>query len=201
MCVLIVEPCEILRMGIKLIFTGDKRVSDLYEAVTIADMKMQIQRYNPQLVVLNQSLVTTIKDLPKGNFVVLAATLNVEILKAAYKSGARGYLSENVAADLLRGMLNVAEGSFLIEPLMAPRIMANLFCDVHLSIQDELLTPREREVVELLREGIDRTTIAKMLHIAETTLKTHISNITRKSTKDHITEGNGRASRTTLTGC
>jgi|SRR5579883_1954310 len=188
MNVLIAEPCELLRMGIKSIFAEDKRVSNVYEAVTITDMKAQIQIHSPELIVMNQSLVTTTKDLPRGNFVVLASTLHMEILKAAYKNGARGYLSENAAAELLRAMLNVSEGSFLIEPTMAPRIMANLSGNIHLSIQDELLTPREREIVELLREGVERATIAKKLHIADTTLKTHISNIMRKSTKMQVLE-------------
>ncbi len=42
------------------------------------------------------------------------------------------------------------------------------------------LSPREREIMSLLREGIDRRTIAQQLHISETTLKTHIKNISRK---------------------
>lgn len=190
MNIIIVEPCEILRMGIKCTFAQDKRVSNIHESTTIQDMKRQITNHDPTLTIINQSLVTNVGDLPKGNFVVLATTLHMETLKAAYKNGARGYLSENVTAELLHAVLNVPEGSFLIEPTMTPKIIANLSGDIHLSIQDDLLTPREREIVELLRMGIDRTTLAKKLHIAETTLKTHISNIARKATKDQMMEVN-----------
>ena len=44
----------------------------------------------------------------------------------------------------------------------------------------ELLSPREREIVMLLDEGLDRRTVAGQLHISEATLKTHIKNISRK---------------------
>ena len=48
------------------------------------------------------------------------------------------------------------------------------------------LTPREREIVRLLREGLDRSSIARRLCIAETTLKTHMQNIAKKrSTVGH----------------
>ncbi len=43
------------------------------------------------------------------------------------------------------------------------------------------LSPREREIVKLLREGLDRRTIAKQLCISETTLKKHIQHIKCKS--------------------
>ncbi|GHO82451.1 response regulator transcription factor [Dictyobacter formicarum] len=52
--------------------------------------------------------------------------------------------------------------------------------DQHFVIKEELLTPREKEVVSLLRKGINRHTIAKHLSISEATLKTHIKNIMRK---------------------
>jgi DNA-binding NarL/FixJ family response regulator len=44
----------------------------------------------------------------------------------------------------------------------------------------QLLSPREREVVSLITEGVDRRTIARQLHISEATLNTHIKNIARK---------------------
>jgi DNA-binding CsgD family transcriptional regulator len=47
--------------------------------------------------------------------------------------------------------------------------------------QDHLLSPKEKEVIALLREGIDRKRIAQRLHISDTTLKTHIKHIRRKS--------------------
>jgi DNA-binding NarL/FixJ family response regulator len=192
MDILIAEPREILRMGIKKVFTEDTRVVHVYEAATLTEMKTRIHLHRPALTVMNQALITTVGDLPAGNFIVMAPTFHMEILKAVFKHGGRGYLSENAPAELLRTTLNLSEGCFLIEPSMVCRIMANLSGDIHSSIQDELLTPREREIVALLRAGIDRPTITKKLHIAETTLKTHITNITRKSTKEKVLGSNSR---------
>jgi DNA-binding NarL/FixJ family response regulator len=102
------------------------------------------------------------------------------ILKAAYKHQGCGYLSEDVSAELLRTVLNRSENAFLIEPNLTPWVMDGFFYNAFSTLREELLTPREKEIIDLLRKGIDRATIAKDLCIAETTLKTHIKNIARK---------------------
>lgn len=178
--VLIAEPCELLRIGLRTIFVEDARVSHIHEATTNESLNKQLRSCLLDLVVINQTLADDVMSLPRGNFVILAAELDMAILKAAYKHGARGYLSENVSAELLRTVLDPSENSFLIEPVLTPWVMECIFGDTYSSIKEELLTPREKEIISLLRAGLDRPTIAKHLCIAETTLKTHIKNIARK---------------------
>jgi DNA-binding NarL/FixJ family response regulator len=187
--VLIAEPCELLRVGLRTIFFESTRVSNIYEAATKESLKTQLRSYTLDLVVINQVLVTDVMLLPRGKFAILTSEPDIAILKAAYRQGMRGYLSENVSAELLRMVLHPSGDSFLMEPTLAPWFMECLFGNTFSSIKEELLTPREREIIHLLREGLDRPTIAKHLCIAETTLKTHIKNIAHK----RETEQNARA--------
>jgi DNA-binding NarL/FixJ family response regulator len=180
--ILIAEPCELLRTGLRTIFAEDQRVSSIHEIATSKDLETCLHSYEVDLIVVNQSLITDITCLPMGQFVILTSKLDSAMLKAACKHKCRGYLSEQVSAEFLRTVLDQAEDTFLIEPNFASWAMADLFSNAFsFSMFNEgLLTPREKEIVALLREGLDRPTIAKTLCIAETTLKTHIKNIARK---------------------
>lgn len=178
--ILIAESCDLLRTGLRTTFAEDQRVSNIHEATTGKALEMQLRNHKVDLVVVNQSLITDVSHLPIGNFVILTARLSITMLKAAYKHKARGYLAESVSAELLRTVLDYTENAFLIEPGFTHWIMDALFGGAFPMLNEALLTPREKEIIVLLREGLDRPTIAKTLCIAETTLKTHIKNIASK---------------------
>jgi len=178
--ILLVETCKDLRTRLKNIFKEDQRVSHIYEADTRKGLEVQLHNRKVDLVVINQALITDIMSLPEGNFVVLTSKLDMAILKAAYKRRARGYLSENISEEFLRNSLDYHEKAFLIDPNLTPWVMDKFWGDAFLTLNEKILTPREKEIVALLRQSIDRPTIARRLCIAEATLKTHIKNIARK---------------------
>jgi len=183
--ILIAESCELLRIGLRTIFTEDQRVSNIHEATTAKDLELHLRNHGVDLVVVNQALITDVARLPMEKFVILTAKLDMSILKAAYQNKGRGYLSEQVSAELLRTVLERHENAFLIEPSLMPWVMDGLFGKAFATLNEELLTPREKEIVALLRDGLDRPTIAKRLCISEATLKTHIKNIARKRDIEH----------------
>ncbi len=178
--ILIAEPRDILRTGLHTILAADERVATLLEASNAEELQKHLGSSSIDLVVVNQLLVSDITLLPANRFVLLTSEFNITTFLMAYKHGAKGYLLEISQAELLRAILGLPEGAFLIEPVLATKIMRYLTDDTRLMIKEELLTPREREIVGLLREGIDRHTIACQLHISSATLKTHIKNIFRK---------------------
>jgi len=183
--VLIAEPRELLRKGLMAVFREDERVARVYETMTHAGLKSQLNKSLLDLVVVNQSLIEDVTILPKGNFVIITSQPDVAMLQASFKHGARGYVSENISIELLKMALSPSQESFLIEPTLAPRIMEWICREPQYAIiAEELLTPREREIISLLRRGIGRSSIAKQLCITEATLKTHIKNIYRKR-KEH----------------
>ncbi len=178
--ILIAEPRDIPRTGLRMIFVADERVANIYEAASKEELYSHLHTSSIDLVIANQLLITDITTLPRGRFVLLTRELDVKVFQTACKHQARGYLLESAPADLLRATLYLTEGACLLEPTWTVQIIEYLQGDARFLIREELLTPREREIIRLLREGIDRRTIAKRLNISEATLKTHIKNISRK---------------------
>lgn len=178
--ILIAEQQEVVRTGLHTILAENPRVSYIQEVATEQDLRTQIFHHVFDLIIINQELITNILLLPAKKFAVIAAEFNIAMLKAAYRHQARGYLSVSAPAELLHAMLRSAEETFLLDPTLAPWIMENSLLAPPAFPNEALFTPREREILELLRTGIDRSIIAQRLNIAETTLKTHIKNIAKK---------------------
>ncbi len=178
--VLIAEPQDVLRTGLKSIFLDDAYVTEVHEVTTERELQLYLLRAQPTFIVLNQVLIAAIAQLQTLPFLVLAEEPDIAQLQVAYKYAARGYLSVNASAELLRSALRSTEHSFLIEPTLVPWLMGALFHNIHPHIKEDTLTPREKEIIDMLREGLDRSVIADQLGIAEATLKVHLKNITKK---------------------
>lgn len=178
--ILIAEPRDILRAGIHTILAADGRAEVIYEASNTEELKEHISSNTLDLAIVNQILVSDITLLPTGRFVLFVSEFDITTFLMAYKHRAKGYLLETSQAELFRNILSLPPGAFLIEPTLTMSIIEYLTSDSRLMIDDKLLTPREREIVGFLREGVDRPTIAQNLNISGATLKTHIKNIFRK---------------------
>lgn len=178
--VLVAEPRDILRAGLRTLFTKDERIGHLYEAPERESMKSQLYSNTFDLVVVNQVFITDINELPRDRFMVITAQFDFDIFLAAFKHGAKAYLLEESSAEILRIPLGLADGAFFIDPIIAQNVLVQLLGDMRYYMNDDILTPREKQIIQFLRNGIDRPTIAKHLCISQATLKTHIKNIARK---------------------
>jgi DNA-binding NarL/FixJ family response regulator len=185
--ILIVEEREIVREGLKAILKQDKRVSDIYEATSQQEVQEHTSN-EADLVIIHQSLIFDITLLPAGKCILLVDKPDMWMLRSAFEHQARGYISENIASDLLLTMLATPrpyQERFLLDPVFLPWLMRRLSDNEQYTDEVSLLSPREREIYHLLQEGLERRSIARQLHIAESTLKTHIKNISRKKEKRH----------------
>lgn len=187
--ILIAEPCDILRKGLHTIIAADERVATLREASNADTLQMYLRSSPIDLVIVNQVLIADITILPAGHFVLLTSEFNITTFLMAYSHGAKGYLLETSRAELFLTILGVPPGACLIEPVLATTIVSYLSNGSRFIIKEELLTPREKEIVGLLREGVDRNTIAQQLNISGATLKTHIKHIFRKRIDTTILRG------------
>lgn len=179
--VLIAEPQDVLRTGLKSIFLDDSYVAEVHEVTTEGELHLYLQKSKPDFIVINQVLISAVSQLHPLPFLVLAEEPDIERLQMAYKYAARGYLSISSSVELLRASLRSTRHSFLVEPTLMPRLMGTLFHKPQLRVKENILTPREKEIINLLREGLDRIVIANRLGIAEATLKVHLKNINSKS--------------------
>lgn len=178
--IVIAESRDILRIGWRTIFTGHPQVDNIYEAESEERLYQILREHSIDLLFVHQSLITDITTLPSKHFVLLTTTFDIYTFQTAHKSGARGYFTETAPAELLRAALTLPDDSFLTEPEIVTEIIHYLFHDSRYDVQDGLLTPREREIIDMLRNGLKREDISNKLHISKSTLKTHIGNIDRK---------------------
>ncbi|GCE23101.1 LuxR C-terminal-related transcriptional regulator [Dictyobacter kobayashii] len=178
--ILVLEPNDLLRAGLKTILEHEESVDIVYEERSQRDLFLYRSRLI-DLVIINQTFVAKLLPSIGCNFVVISHEPNLAAMKTAYEQGARGYVTHAVSAQAIKALLAIEETAFFVEPILTPMLMKCLFDTRNSSyIKEELLTPREKEIVYLLRSGIDRDRIAAQLHIASATLKTHIKNIARK---------------------
>lgn len=178
--VLIAEAREVIRTGLCTVFQNDTSVSEVNGVATRDGLKRYLCSFDADLAVVSYALITDMKLLPQGRFVLLIDEPDFNVLMCAYEHQARGYFSINVAGNLLRAALKSGKDTFLVDPALFPWMMELIVEARKRTNELELLSPREREIVMLLDEGLDRRTVAGQLHISEATLKTHIKNISRK---------------------
>jgi DNA-binding NarL/FixJ family response regulator len=106
-------------------------------------------------------------------------------LFATIRAGARGYLVKTVELEeLCSGLRVLAEGGAIVTPALAARVLtefSRLAQHRRLGPSDlDKLSPREREVLELVAHGASNKAIAGALAIAENTVKVHLRNILDK---------------------
>jgi DNA-binding NarL/FixJ family response regulator len=149
------------------------------------------RRFKPDLVLMDLSMpevdgLTATKllcaELPEVKIVVLTASDDDANLFEAVKSGAQGYLLKNLEAKEFFTLLEgVKRGEPALTPVLARKLMTEFARPKAKAEDPDALTEREREVLELLVQGItSNRKLAKQLGVSENTVKFHVRNILDK---------------------
>jgi DNA-binding NarL/FixJ family response regulator len=115
---------------------------------------------------------------------VLTTFDDEEVLAGALRAGAAGFLLKGVPAeDLQRAVRAVASGDSWLDPSVTGRVLSAYRDGTAPALPGaavEVLTPRERDVLALIGEGLSNTEIAQALTLGEGTVKTHVGHIFAK---------------------
>ena len=194
MRILIADDHPLFRDGLRSLLTaqGHEVVGEAHnghEAVELA------QKLRPELVLMDVSMpeldgigatrqITA--DVPDVKVVILTASDQDETLFEAIKAGAQGYLQKNLEAEDFFALLDrVTRGELGLTPLLARKLLQEFAKPAaEPKISEEMpdaLTAREREVLELMVEGVtSNRKLAKRLDLSENTVKFHVRNILDK---------------------
>jgi DNA-binding NarL/FixJ family response regulator len=118
--------------------------------------------------------------VPGARVIVLTSFTDDDRLLPAIRAGAAGYLLKNVQpTELARAVRAAHAGEALLDPSVAARLVEELAGSAG-DDAAEALTPREREVLELLARGLSNKRIALELGVAERTVKAHVGHVLAK---------------------
>ncbi len=178
--VLIADPRAAFRQELRAMFTRPPEEEQILEAATYQELLDQLAMHTFDFVFVNQMFVTDITILPRGKFMILAPQPDMLMVFAARTQGACACFQENASVSLIRQVAELPVGIFLTDPVVSAHLEDYLAHHLLLSIADEELTTREREIFRLLWGGQSKQNIAKRLHISENTVKAHVRSIYSK---------------------
>jgi two-component system, NarL family, response regulator LiaR len=120
------------------------------------------------------------ESLPEARVIVLTSFADDDRLLPAIQAGAAGYLLKDAQpAELARAVRAAHAGEALLDPSVAARLV-DAIAQAPGSDPAERLTPREREVLELIAQGRPNKLIARELEISEKTVKAHVGRVLEK---------------------
>ena len=191
--ILIADDHGIVRTGLRLQIERNEafevvgEASDGREAVRLAEL------LTPDIVIMDiampnlngiQAAAQIVKNQPATGIIILSMHSDETYITRTLAAGAKGYLlKENAEVDLSRAIEVVAQG----KPFFSPAIASTLLEDYMRQMQQrglqdsyDLLTDREKEILQLLAEGKTNKDVASMLNLSTNTVETHRTRIMQK---------------------
>jgi DNA-binding NarL/FixJ family response regulator len=193
--VLIAHGQALVRGGIRSLLEGGQFISVVGEAAGGDEAIALARRLEPDVVLMEATLpdidveaIRQVTELAHARVMMLTAADADESLFQSLRAGATALLVHDTEpAELVRAIRLVAGGEAVLSPSLTRRVIAELASrpEVRQPSSDELeeLTPREREVMVLVAQGLSNDEIAERLVVSPATAKTHVS---RAMVKLHV---------------
>ena len=194
--VLIADDQAVVRAGLRRILEVDAELQVIGEAEDGVAAVAAARRLRPRVVLMDirmprlDGLAATRRLLDEGGEdpprVLILTTFGLdEYVYEALRAGASGFLLKDAPAEeLLAAVRVVARGDALLDPAVTKSVIARFAAlpspSDELAARFDELTPREREVLELLARGRSNAEIAQELIVAEGTVKTHVARVLMK---------------------
>ena len=171
---LAVEDHPTVRHGLKLLLDGHEEF-DLVEIVSSGEDALDaVKRYSPEVVIIDVRLpgldgVSTVRRIveqsPDTKMVMFSAYGDKRLVSDAIAAGARGYVMKGSPPDdLIRAIHAVQAGQAFVDPSLSAMLLLR-------DDESEILTEREREILQLLAEGLHTDQVAERIDLSSETVK------------------------------
>ncbi|WP_235737283.1 response regulator [Nocardioides alcanivorans] len=186
--VFLLDDHEIVRRGLRALLESEGDIVVVGESGTAAGAAEQILALSPDVAVLDARLpdgtgVEVCRQVreadPSVQALILTSYDDDEAMYAAILAGASGYVLKQIeGSSLLSGIRLVSSGHSLIDPAAALRLVQRSTEPASSAFPS--LTPQEHKVLAAIAEGLTNRQIGARLHLAEKTVKNHVTNILSK---------------------
>jgi NarL family two-component system response regulator LiaR len=187
--VLVVDDHAVVREGLRTFLQLQDGIEVIGEAGDGEEAVRQAERLRPDVILMDLVMprldgVGAMRELrrrlPASRVIVLTSFADDDRILPAIQAGAAGYLLKNVQPqELARAVRAAHAGEALLDPAVAARLVEAI-AQTPGEHPAERLTPRERQVLELIGRGLSNKRIARELGVAEKTVKTHVGHVLAK---------------------
>ncbi|HAH3765139.1 TPA: two-component system response regulator NarL [Escherichia coli] len=185
--ILLIDDHPMLRTGVKQLISMAPDITVVGEASNGEQGIELAESLDPDLILLDLNMpgMNGLETLDKlrekslsGRIVVFSVSNHEEDVVTALKRGADGYLLKDMEPeDLLKALHQAAAGEMVLSEALTPVLAASLRATERDVNQ---LTPRERDILKLIAQGLPNKMIARRLDITESTVKVHVKHMLKK---------------------
>jgi RNA polymerase sigma factor (sigma-70 family) len=192
--VLIADDDDLMRAGLVELFSGEPDIEIVGQASTGREAVDRARRIDPDVVLMDvrmpdldglEATRRLTRSAPRARVLILTTFEQDDYIFGALRAGASGFLlKRSRPEELIAAVHTIASGESLLSPSVTRRVIDRMAQQPAPELAEqaklEELTPREREVLELVARGLSNREIAAELVVEESTIRSHIRRILMK---------------------
>lgn len=196
--VFLLDDHEVVRRGLIDLVHATSDLVVVGEAGTVDEALRRIPAAKPDVAILDARLpdgsgIDVCREIrssrPETRCLILTSYDEDEALFAAVMAGASGYLLKQIrGSSLTDAIRQVAAGRSLLDPAVTGKLLDRLRNSSHPDPRLSTLTEREREILDLITEGLTNRQIGERLFLAEKTVKNYVSGLLTKLDMERRTQ-------------
>jgi two-component system, NarL family, response regulator DevR len=188
----IVDDHSILRQGLRAMLDLEPGMRVVGDAGTERSAITMVAQARPDVVLIDLKLTIdggregldlcakVTGSFPESRILVLTTFADEWLVRESIRQGAQGYVVKDVdLSELIRAIRTIYRGESAFDTHSASAVMNWLRREPETEATSHI-TPREREILPMLAQGLSNVTIGKRLDISDTTVKFHVTNLMHK---------------------
>jgi len=178
---LIVDDHPVVRAGVRAVLESAFRGAEVADAPSLDDLGDAANGQQPDVVIVDPwrvgvdiaAVVGRLQDRVNAPIVVFTSDGGARLLSEALKAGVKGYVrKDSPSEDLVRAVEAARAGEFYVDPGLSSTIV--------LDEGDRTLSARQREILQMLADGMQTDQVAERLGLSTETVRTHTKRILAK---------------------
>jgi len=197
--VLVVDEHPVVRQGVRALLERGLEGTEVTDAPSLQSALDGMGTDSPDVTIVDpwraggdvESVLTTLTAKVGSPIVVFTADGGARLLSDALKAGVKGYVrKDSPGEDLVRAIQAARDGEFYVDPALSSTIV--------LDEGDKTLSDRQREILQMLADGMQTEAVAIKLGLSTETVRTHTKRILAKLGADTRTQAVAIGIRTGL---